>query len=80
MTFFISGKRLTLDEAERTIHDAFISAAERHIHVGDAIHFQVSIFIEHLLCLDNFYMKFKLFFIKNRFLFAGDTLLINLQP
>jgi 20S proteasome subunit beta 6 len=28
---------LTLDEAERLVHDCFISAAEREIHVGDAI-------------------------------------------
>lgn len=33
--------RMTLEEAERCIHDAFISAAEREIHVGDAIHFKI---------------------------------------
>ncbi len=27
----------TLEEAERLVHDCFISAAEREIHVGDAI-------------------------------------------
>jgi 20S proteasome subunit beta 6 len=33
--------RMTLEEAERCIHDAFISAAEREIHVGDSVHFKI---------------------------------------
>ena len=32
---------MSLDEAERCIHDAFVSAAERQIQVGDAIHFKI---------------------------------------
>jgi len=34
-------KPLTLEEAERLVHDAFIAAAERQIHVADAINFRI---------------------------------------
>ena len=33
----VEKKLLTLDEAERLVHDCFVSAAEREIHVGDAV-------------------------------------------
>jgi 20S proteasome subunit beta 6 len=32
---------LTLDEADHLLHDAFVSAAERHVHVGDNLHFKI---------------------------------------
>jgi 20S proteasome subunit beta 6 len=38
---FSPDKRMTAEEAENCIHDAFVSAAERHIQVGDAIHFKI---------------------------------------
>ena len=34
-------KPLSLDEAERLVHDCFVAAAERQIHVADAINFRI---------------------------------------
>ena len=34
---------IKLEEAETLVHDAFIAAAERQIHVADAINFKVGL-------------------------------------